>query len=293
MNSCFCFDRKENSSGRSREKDRDLPKRQKPDITSQQTDDSSFMLDNSRDKNLWIYGSLPKGKISEFRLLSDCPLGERKARSQKRSEQAPRYFGKAERKVLKSRGSATAGQYMEQRPLQYISIDDSSKPVDDDKTENQSRDEALQKNAFYNKSLQKDPRNVTLWLEFISIQDRLFHDLQGSGPGLAQACLEKKTAIVTQALEANPDSLQLQLCKVQLLKEAGDFMAVDAAWKELVQTQTSNVTLWQHYLKFQMTELSTFSVERVVETFHQCFRTLNSVLGDSEKDGADEELIGM
>ncbi|KAK7488650.1 hypothetical protein BaRGS_00020103 [Batillaria attramentaria] len=170
-------------------------------------------------------------------------------------------------------------------------------------------EEMFEKVAFYNKSLHDNPSNVKLWLEFVSFQDVVFQDAKFSSQSYAnqrlrdsfqppRACIEKKIAILEKALEANPSSLELKIIKLEIQQDVVDSGALAKEWDKLLFVHSGDVRLWRHYLMFQQSRLSTFTVSRTIKLYHRCFKTLSPILEGKVKvvkvtDNLEEEMIGV
>ncbi|KAK7103736.1 hypothetical protein V1264_018579 [Littorina saxatilis] len=172
-------------------------------------------------------------------------------------------------------------------------------------------DETFERTAYYNRRLHEDPSNVKLWLEFVAFQDQVFQDARFSAKSVLnrrlrdsfqppRACIEKKVAILDKALKANPSCLELQIEKLAVEQDVTDSTSLAKQWDDLLFVHSADVRLWRHYLQFQQSRLSTFSVGRMGKLYHRCFRTLSPILEGKVKvvkmadtDNLEEEMIGV
>lgn len=169
-------------------------------------------------------------------------------------------------------------------------------------------DETFEKISFYNRRLSEDPKNVKLWTEFVNFQDLVFQNAKFSSQQIPsrslrdvfqppRICIEKKLAILDKALAANPSSLQLKIAKLELEQDIVDSETLMKEWDELLFSHSGDVHLWRHYLIFQQSRLSAFSVGRTVKLYHRCFKTLRPIMEGSVKvvkmmENLEDEMIG-
>ena len=246
----------------------------------------AFRLDRKSEKSLWDYESLYKGHIARYSCITHNCLGNVEPslhqKDGKHRDTVHRYYTKEKRKEIRVKGTFVTGdKNVENNISQYISIkekDMKSKcsPEQKGATEEEFvRDEVFEKTAYYNRHLCDDPSNVKLWLEFVSFQDLLFQDFRISVKSMAnrrlgdsfhapRACIEKKLAILNKALEANPSSLELKICKLEIEHDVLDSSMLSKEWDKLLFVYSADVRLWRHYLTFQQTCLATFTVGRVI-----------------------------
>ena len=112
-----------------------------------------------------------------------------------------------------------------------------------------------------------------------------------------RACIEKKLAILNKALGANPSSLELKICKLEIEQDVTDSIAVAKEWDNLLFVYSADVRLWRHYISFQQSHLNSFTVGHIIKLYHRCFKTLNPILEGSVKvvkmtNKLEEEMMG-
>nr|XP_014341970.1 PREDICTED: protein NRDE2 homolog [Latimeria chalumnae] len=89
--------------------------------------------------------------------------------------------------------------------------------------------------------------------------------------------LEKKLAILDRALQSNPDSMELKLARLGLLKEFWEPAALLKEWQKVVFLHPNQTELWHKYLLFCQSQFSTFSVSKIQATYGKCLSTLAAV----------------
>lgn len=138
--------------------------------------------------------------------------------------------------------------------------------------------------ATFNKALQEDPHNISLWLEFLDFQPIA----QGQGGGEEgkfgttkshRVLNERKLAIFERALEHNPISEDLHVGQLELLREMDTEPGVILKkWKDLVFRMPNKPLLWLKYSEFCRMQFSTFSVSSLTSLYQKSITTLTAIL---------------
>ena len=139
-----------------------------------------------------------------------------------------------------------------------------------------------QKTAKYNRALQEDPRNVRLWLEFITFQSEAAVwggvGKAGTTGKVLRAINERKLAIFERALEHNPTSEELLVGHLELLRDVGrEPEAVLRQWRDLVFRMPNKPLLWLKYSEFYRAQFSTFSTSSLSTLYQKGISTLTVI----------------
>ena len=138
-----------------------------------------------------------------------------------------------------------------------------------------------QRTATYNRSLQEDPHNVVLWLEFLDFQRdaRVWTGEESCATGKAlRAMNERKLAIFERALENNPASVELLMGHLALLQEMDrDPQIILKQWKDLVFRMPNQPLLWIKYSEFCRMQLTTFSTSSLARLYQKSITTLTAI----------------
>nr|XP_020663249.1 protein NRDE2 homolog [Pogona vitticeps] len=138
----------------------------------------------------------------------------------------------------------------------------------------------------YNRKIRENPRDVKMWMDFISFQDELMTrpSCYTVGEGERETrkkslklILEKKLAILERAIESNPNNVDLKLARLKLCTEFWEPSAVIKEWQKLVFLHPNNPELWQKYLLFCQSQFSTFTVSKIHNLYGKCLSTLSAV----------------
>ena len=153
-----------------------------------------------------------------------------------------------------------------------------------------------QQTAKYNRGLQEDPRNVSLWLEFLEFQPALRVSggrEGGGGQGPTSKALravnERKLAIFERALEHNPTAEHLLVGHLELLREVGrEPDVLLKKWRDLLFRMPNKPLLWLKYTEFCRMQFSTFSLSSITSLYQKSFTTLTVILEGVMKSHSPE-----
>ncbi|TPX68733.1 hypothetical protein SpCBS45565_g02910 [Spizellomyces sp. 'palustris'] len=133
--------------------------------------------------------------------------------------------------------------------------------------------EFVRKTGDFNKRLQEEPHNLSLWLNFIALQDELAKD-QEEKSKLRAAISEKKQSIYEKALKELPDNEDLLSGYMTTCQETWEAAKLLTKWDRILKRSTSSIKLWKQYLDFRQTNYSTFNVAGCVELYENCIDIL-------------------
>jgi hypothetical protein len=126
-------------------------------------------------------------------------------------------------------------------------------------------DEFLQETKRFNELLQKNPNEISVWLDFMNFQKKMFFYLPNSNKN-QQTIIEKQLNIVEKALEnegLKTNSL-LILLRIKLLKDANKgedlYKICEGAWMEYIEKNPKNQLFWNLFYNFRFTNFIKFNV---------------------------------
>ncbi|XP_068942085.1 nuclear exosome regulator NRDE2 isoform X1 [Petaurus breviceps papuanus] len=159
----------------------------------------------------------------------------------------------------------------------------------------------------FNRKVRENPRDIHLWLEFVSFQDEMM-----KGPSLytisegeqesrrksLKLILEKKLSILERAIESNQNSVELKLARLKLCTEFWEPSTLIKEWQKLIFLHPNNTALWQKYLLFCQSQFSTFTVSRIHNLYGKCLSTLaavqdGSILSHPALPGIEEAMLAL
>ncbi|XP_074091616.1 nuclear exosome regulator NRDE2 isoform X2 [Macrotis lagotis] len=159
----------------------------------------------------------------------------------------------------------------------------------------------------FNRKVRENPRDIQLWLEFVSFQDEVM-----KGPGLytisegeqesrrksLKLILEKKLSILERAIESNQNNVELKLARLKLCTEFWEPSTLIKEWQKLIFLHPNNSALWQKYLLFCQSQFSTFTVTKIHNLYGKCLSTLaavqdGSILSHPALPGTEEAMFAL
>ena len=177
------------------------------------------------------------------------------------------------------------------------------------------------KTREFNTQLREEPNNEGLWLEYVAFQDIAlgttdFSKVKSAGNEEPQeqaakkdkkaekagnvllrnrAIIEKKLSILKTASEKNPHSILIAVERLKLSKEIYDNATLDRQWKELIFMFPGNVEVWKHYLIFNASHFTTFSVNKISKSYKNFFLKLKQMhsQGNQNFSGTSSQNYSM
>ncbi|OWF56409.1 protein NRDE2 homolog [Mizuhopecten yessoensis] len=164
-----------------------------------------------------------------------------------------------------------------------------------------------QKNADYNRRLRENPKDVSLWLEFVNFQDRfLYEDISDESHSGSinvkklpkQVIHEKKVMILQKAMEMNSSCVSLKLRYLELCQNSLEVAEVNKEFESLLFVYPTDTALWRRYLLYNQSHLATFSVTRVCKLYTTCIQKLigyqeGSVISRGSTEGLDRDMLDL
>ncbi|KAK3092572.1 hypothetical protein FSP39_004529 [Pinctada imbricata] len=77
-----------------------------------------------------------------------------------------------------------------------------------------------------------------------------------------------------KAMESNQGNLELKMKYLELCQETWEPHQISKEIEDMLFVQPTNLSLWQHYLLFHQSRLSSFSVTRMSKMYQKCLKTL-------------------
>jgi len=164
------------------------------------------------------------------------------------------------------------------------------------------RDSFSVRTEFFNEHLRINPHDITNWIEFARMQDRSFatededllsssFELERHPAGKQRAITEKKINILEKALSMNRDSVELILEYMEYCREILDPAEVYKKWSQFIFNNSQNGLLWQNFLMYVQSNLSSFSVSKMHENYGKCFKTMIAIAEGSIKTHTPESSL--
>lgn len=223
------------------------------------------------------------------------PLGMDKPR--KKKSDRSRYFSKSSRVSLRAR---PVKKIMNQdiKNFNYIPLrmtyseqQSSNKFEDEDHDLDVKSEEDFYSEKHYwqnmnkklNENLSKEPHNISLWLEFLDIQDKVmaycFDGNNEKGSKIIKkdqrAVIERKLSVLDSAISKNPLALELYLKKVHLGEIVWDKRTIETEWNKLVFKFPNKMDVWHNYLSFYQSNFAAFHLDHITKAYSKCSEKLS------------------
>ncbi|XP_018052187.1 PREDICTED: protein NRDE2 homolog [Atta colombica] len=128
------------------------------------------------------------------------------------------------------------------------------------------------KTREFNEQLTENPHNVELWLQYIYFQDTLaYYQKHQLTKDMHRSTVLKKLSIVEKALEKNTDSKELLKLKLHFMTELTPSDELSNQLKVLVNKDSGNIMLWQHFIMVTQGSVAMCTVPRVLDLYSKCF----------------------
>lgn len=147
-------------------------------------------------------------------------------------------------------------------------------------------DQIRQRTIEFNRRLDKESRNVQLWLDFIRFQDEAAAGLDPTSSKANKTSLnEVKLSIFEKALDYNPADQDLILAYLTCGAETWETLKLLREWDRMLKQNPDSIKLWSEYINLRQTNFASFSFTQCVQVFEDALTTL----GKHAKIQRDEE----
>ncbi|KAI9487708.1 MAG: NRDE-2, necessary for RNA interference-domain-containing protein [Benjaminiella poitrasii] len=149
-----------------------------------------------------------------------------------------------------------------------------------------------QRTIEFNRQLDKEPKNIELWLRFIRFQDEAAKGLDPSAPKSNKSSLnEIKLSIFEKALEHNPMNEELLLAYLTCGAETWETLKLLREWDTVLKEQPDSIRLWSEYINLRQTNFASFSYTQCVQVFVDALSVLGRQLENCTDDDPRREDI--
>ena len=139
-----------------------------------------------------------------------------------------------------------------------------------------------EKTEEFNAYLKDNEADIEKWLKFIAFQDKCVEPVNTSkdkveGKSLDIYVSEKKLAICERALTYNPKSIDLLLCRLEIVTNIWEYDNVVKEWKRLTFVFPNSMKVWRKYIEFTHHNITNFSVSKTLKVYEKCVQTLSKM----------------
>lgn len=148
--------------------------------------------------------------------------------------------------------------------------------------------ELLSKTKELNQKVRENPKDVVSWLALADLQEKQVESRNVTSDSLNKTTfekqkksnklsMEKKAAVLEQAVEKNPSCVELIVAYMNVCTETMSSDAILEKWKKILFIQPQKTLLWKHYLLFSQSSFSAFSFSATLAVYTKCFQTLSAI----------------
>ncbi len=142
--------------------------------------------------------------------------------------------------------------------------------------------------------------DVQKWLEFIAFQDKAIVSDSDKieGKSIEIVFSEKKLSVCEKALKSNPKSIELLLCRLEILSNMWEFEKLNKEWKKLTFLYPNSMDLWQKYLRFSRQNITHFAANKTIKIYQKCISILSQMLektfqSHSPPEDLEKEIVSI
>ena len=130
----------------------------------------------------------------------------------------------------------------------------------------------LRRTKMFNQAVRESPHDVKVWIEFARFQDQ-FLALTNKRAEAAQL-IEKKIAILEQALRHHPNHETLLLMLLSESEKIEESAAVLSQWNHICERNSHNSEIWHAFIRYRKRDFNTFSVSQIRAEYDRALRAL-------------------
>lgn len=140
-------------------------------------------------------------------------------------------------------------------------------------------------NKKLNENISKEPHNISLWLEFLDIQDKVmaycFDGNNEKGFKIIKkdqkAVIERKLSVIDSAIAKNPQAMELYIQKVRLGEVVWNKEMIETEWNKLVFKFPNKMDVWHNFLSFYQSSFAAFHLDHITKAYSKCTEKLSSM----------------
>jgi len=143
----------------------------------------------------------------------------------------------------------------------------------------------MRRTKMFNQAVRERPQDTQVWIDFARFQDQ-FLALTNKRSEAAQL-VEKKIAIIEQALRHHPQDETLLLMFMSEVEKIEESSAVLSKWNAICERNPHNREIWHAFIRYRKRDFNTFNVSQIRSEYHRALRALaaarRSVTGDAHE----------
>ncbi|KAB7497482.1 Protein NRDE2-like protein, partial [Armadillidium nasatum] len=262
------------------------------------TKDDVIYFDKLPDKNNSIFCNTHYSQLCSYKKQHFLPLGIDRPPRKKKSEKY-RYFSKSSRIPLRALPVKRIMNqdiksfdyiplkmtYSEQQNSNRFEHEDQELDIKSEEDFYSEKHYWQNMNKKLNENISKEPHNISLWLEFLDIQDKVmaycFDGNNEKGPKIIKkdqkGVIERKLSVIDSAITKNPQALELYIQKVRLGEVVWNKEMIETEWNKLVFKFPNKMDVWHNFLSFYQSSFAAFHLDHITKAYSKCTEKLSSM----------------
>ncbi|CAM6088353.1 unnamed protein product [Calypogeia fissa] len=164
----------------------------------------------------------------------------------------------------------------------FVPLDTTWRPIEGEgDLEEESKEEGetwvdyvAHKTKELNRLSRERPHDESVWIRFANFQDEL---IQATGNRAAiQNLVAKKMAILEKAMDSHKDSEDLLIFYLETCRRHDDAATLLRKWERAVHSHSGSLRMWQEFLRFRLSQFSTFSVSATRSLYNHALQALTA-----------------
>eukprot|EP01080_Neovahlkampfia_damariscottae_P010072 gene10072-2493_t len=170
-------------------------------------------------------------------------------------------------------------------------VQDSNLEEEEDSFEGESFEEYIfRKTKEFNTSIQKEPKNIETWLNFVKFQDEYLKLQKRKN---YTTISEKKILIYEAALKENPNSVPLLVGHLKESREILPHQLLESGWRKALSRVPESEELWREYFLFKKSIFSEFNCTNMRNIYGKCFATLYRSKTEKNSNTIEKTMLSI
>ncbi|RCH97051.1 hypothetical protein CU098_008002, partial [Rhizopus stolonifer] len=163
---------------------------------------------------------------------------------------------------------------------------------EEEEEEGESYNDMIRRQTIeFNRKLDQEPENVSLWLDFIHFQDKAAEGLDSLAIKSNQASLnEVKLSIFEKAMKYNERDERLILAYLMCGAATWDTLTLLREWDHQLKLCPDSIKLWSEYINTRQTNFASFSFTECVQVFEDALSILKIQAKKAKNDERVEDM---
>lgn len=253
--------------------------------------EKAFCMDENPDRNNFAFDETYWKNVPKFRRPPKWILGPHNKWGSSKRKLDPRYFeALTELSTMKRCPGIRINP-----PEDLVPFGRNYLPLPEDGVPETHVETSVENDAFrarttqFNEKLRQNPKDISLWLDFLHFQDEFARNAFNTGeksgekPGEFSSkssrtgLIERKVAIIERAIENNSGNLDLKIRRLNMCEDVWEKEQLSSEWRKLAFTHPNNPYVWSAFLNFFKSNFSLFQVSKMNKLFQKYMTVSRSI----------------